>query len=120
MTALRPFLALFIVGGLNVDAVAAGSSDLEVLEHVWHRCVQEAYVRQSPRQSQAGAQRNALDECREYEDRLVAATLIEHARQDEADRRADRALTIRVGVWAATAAAYVVDPFTSWWQNRQR
>lgn len=91
--------------------------DLAALEEAWHGCVREAYLRQPAGQSRAGAQRNVLDECREHEDRLVAATMLEQARADEAARRAGLPLTARAGRWAASVAAYVVDPVTSWLQG---
>lgn len=108
-------LALSVIGGS--PGAAAATRDLETLEAAWHGCVRDAYARQPPGQSRAGAQRNVLDECREHEDRLVAATMREHAREDEAARRAGLPLTVRAGSWAASVAAYVVDPVTSWLQG---
>lgn len=123
---LAQLLALFVIGG-SLGAAAAGTHEFgffgetRILEEAWHGCVREAYARQPAGQSRAGAQRNVLDECREHEDRLVAATMREQAREDEAARRAGRAPTARVGVgtwaWAASVAAYVVDPVTSWLQG---
>lgn len=111
---LAPFVALSVIGA---GPAAAGTRDLETLEETWHGCVREAYARQPPGQSRAGAQRNVLDECREHEDRLVAATMQEQAREDEAARRAGLPLAVRAGTWAASVAAYVVDPVTSWLQG---
>ena len=124
---LAQFLALSVIGG-SLGAAAAGTRDLELpegtrtLEAAWHGCVREAYARQPSGQSRAGAQRNVLDECREHEDRLVAATMREQAREDEAARRAGLPLAVRAGAgtwaWAASVAAYVVDPVTSWLKGR--
>lgn len=115
---VAPFVALSVIGA---GPAAAGTRDLETLEETWHGCVREAYARQPPGQSRAGAQRNVLDECREHEDRLVAATMREQDRADEAARRAGLPLSIRAGAgtwaWAASVAAYVVDPVTSWLQG---
>ena len=107
-------LALPAIGG---GSAAAGTRDLDALEADWHGCVRAAHARQMPGQSRAGAQRNVLDECREHEDRLVAATMQEQAREDEAARRAGLPLAVRAGTWAASVAAYVVDPVTSWLQG---
>ena len=118
MNAPRLLLALFVIGGSQgAAAAAARTRDLGDLEAAWHDCVREASIRQPPGQSRAGAQRNVLDECREHEDQLVAATMLEHAREDEAARRAGLPLTARAGAWAASVAAYVVDPVTSWLQG---
>ncbi|MBB2960442.1 hypothetical protein [Methylobacterium sp. R2-1] len=114
------FLVLSVIGG-SLGTARAGTGDLEILEEAWYGCVRDAYARQRPGQSRAGMQRNVLDECREQEDRLVAATMREHAREDEAARRAGLPLTVRAGAgtwaWAASVAAYVVDPVTSWLQG---
>ncbi|CAO4148158.1 hypothetical protein GPNCGGLF_LOCUS2826 [Methylorubrum aminovorans] len=109
-------LALSVIGG-SLGAAAAGLHDLDALEAAWHGCVREAYARQRPEQSRVGAQRNTLDECREHEDRLVAATMREQVRADEAARRAGLPLSVRAGAWAASVAAYVVDPVSSWLQG---
>ena len=123
---LAQLLALSVIGG-SLGAAAAGTREFgffeetRILEEAWHGCVREAYARQPAGQSRAGAQRNVLDECREHEDRLVAATMREQAREDEAARRAGRAPIVRAGggtwAWAASVAAYVVDPVTSWLQG---
>lgn len=122
---LRLRCALLVIGAtLGAQAAAAQTRDLphdlDALEQAWHGCVREAYARQVPNQSRAGAQRNVLDECREHEDTLVAATMTLREREDEAARRAGLPLTIRAGAWAASVAAYVVDPVASWLQGRQR
>ncbi|GJE66113.1 hypothetical protein LNAOJCKE_3327 [Methylorubrum aminovorans] len=109
-------LALSVIGG-SLGAAAAGLHDLDTLEAAWHGCVREAYARQRPEQGRVGAQRNTLDECREHEDRLVAATMREQVRADEAARRAGLPLSVRAGAWAASVAAYVVDPVSSWLQG---
>lgn len=119
---LAQLLALSVIGG-SLGAAAAGTREFgffeetRILEEAWHGCVREAYARQPAGQSRAGAQRNVLDECREHEDRLVAATMQEQAREDEAARRAGLPLAVRAGTWAASVAAYVVDPVTSWLQG---
>ncbi|BAU90188.1 hypothetical protein MPPM_1583 [Methylorubrum populi] len=123
---LAQLLALSVIGG-SLGPAAAGTRDRELseqtrsLEAVWHGCLREAYARQRPGQSRAGAQRNVLDECRAHEDRLVAATMREQAREDEAARRSGLPLAVRAGAgtwaWAASVAAYMVDPVTSWWQG---
>ena len=113
-------LALLVIGSsLGAGPAAAQTQDLDGLERAWHGCVREAYARQTPGQSRAGAQRNVLDECRAHEDSLVAATMALREREDEAARRAGLPLTIRAGAWAASVAAYVVDPVASWLQGRQ-
>jgi hypothetical protein len=114
--ALSLALALSATGG-SPGAAAAGLHDLDALEAAWHGCVRETYARQRPEQDRAGAQHNTLDACREHEDRLVAATMREQVRADEAARRPGLPLTARAGAWAASVAAYVVDPVTSWLQG---
>ena len=60
---------------------------------------------------------------REGEDLAGAAILaapagdVEGPREDEAARRAGLPLAVRAGTWAASVAAYVVDPVTSWLQG---
>ncbi len=116
----RALVLLLIGASLPALPATAQTHALESLETAWHSCVREAALRQPAGQSRAGAQRNILDECREHEDRLVAATMSEHARQDEAARRDGLPLTVRAGAWAASVAAYVVDPVTSWLQGWRR
>ncbi len=89
------------------------ASDPAALEQAWRSCVREAYAHQSPAQGRAGSQRNALDECQEREDAVVAALMTARTGDGEAGRGA-RSLPARARAWAASVAAYVVDPVSSW------
>lgn len=108
-----PVLAVLL--SLNALPCAAAqaprAADPAALEQAWRDCVREAYAHQPPAQGRAGSQRNALDECKEREDAVVAALMA--ARDVEAGRDA-RSLPARARAWAASVAAYVVDPVSSW------
>lgn len=108
-----------IAGGSTMQAEATQPPDIDALEHAWHGCVREAYVRQPRGQSRAGAQRNVLDECREHEDALIAAVMDRQSGRDDLAYRYGL-LTARAGAWAASVAAYVVNPLTSWFDRPQR
>lgn len=89
------------------SALAAELTDLPTMEKAWHSCVRQAYDQQPEQGSRAGRERNALDECKVYENRYVAALMA--TRPDNAD--------MPVHGWARTWAAYVafvVDPVTAW------
>ena len=110
-------LALAALLSLGVLPCAAAqvplpAADPAALEQAWRGCVREAYAHQSPVQGRAGSQRNALDECKAREDAVVAALMA--ARADEAAGRGARSLPARARAWAASVAAYVVDPVSSW------
>ncbi|GJE60004.1 hypothetical protein [Methylobacterium trifolii] len=115
------FILVLIGAASPPNAVGAAaptglSADLTALEQAWNGCVREAFARQPAVQSRAGSQRNALDECKPYEDAFVAARMAE----DGAVRRGNRSLPDRAKAWAATVAAYVMDPLTSWIELRRR
>jgi len=100
--ALCPSLAL------PLGAVSA-APDVAALERAWTTCVRESFVGQPAIQGKAGAQRNALDACKEREDAYVAALMAERAAGD-----GQRTMAARAREWAASMAAYVVDPVSSW------
>lgn len=101
------------------EAAAASISpdELQRLEQTWHRCLREAYVHQPAGQSRAGNQRNALDECEEQENAYVAASM---AAQAASRAAGDRSLPARARGWAASVAAYMLDPITDWIRNLKR
>jgi phosphotransacetylase len=89
------------------SALAAEPADLPAMEKAWHSCVREAYDRQPERESRAGRERNALDECKPHEDAYVAVLMA--TRPNDADAP--------MNGWARTWAAYVafvVDPVKAW------
>lgn len=114
----RPVLRLVLA---LAAALAAGPSlglsagpatvpgEIERLEQAWHQCLREAYAHQPAGQSRAGDQRNALDACREREDALVTALMTTRG-----GTQAERSLGARARSWAASVAAYVLDPVSSW------
>ncbi|AWN37998.1 hypothetical protein [Methylobacterium radiodurans] len=114
----RPVLRLVLA---LAGALAAGPSlglgtgptrpqgEIERLEQAWHQCLREASGHQPPGQSRAGDQRNALDACREREDAVVAALMAARG-----GTQAERSLGARARSWAASVAAYVLDPVSSW------
>lgn len=110
----KPVLSLFVVlasAGSGAAVVAASAADeLQRLEQAWHRCLREAYAHQPPGQSRAGDQRNALDECQGREDAYVAALV--SAQGAEGPTRAQP--PNRARGWAASVAAYMLDPITAW------
>ena len=110
MFALAALLSLPILPGAAAEAPRP--VDPAALEQAWRGCVREAYAHQSPAQGRAGSQRNALDECKAREDAVVAALMA--ARTDDAAGRGARSLPARARAWAASVAAYVVDPVSSW------
>ena len=110
MFALAVLLSLRVLPGAAAEAPR--SADPAALEQAWRGCVREAYAHQSPSQGRAGSQRNALDECKAREDAVVAALMA--ARTDDAAGRGARSLRARARAWAASVAAYVVDPVSSW------
>lgn len=95
-------------------ARAAYGEDLAGLERSWKDCVRNAFTHQPPGQSRAGGQRNALDECQSREDAYVRAVMDAQASGEEEARRGGRTMTARAREWAASVAAYVVDPVSSW------
>lgn len=109
---------LFVLLSLTVLPCAAAqapqAADPAALEQAWHGCVREAFAHQSPAQSRAGSQRNALDECKAREDAFVAALMATRGTEGEAGRSGTRSLPARARAWAASVAAYVVDPVSSW------
>lgn len=103
-----------LVIGLGVlTRSAASAADPAGLETAWHDCVREAFAHQPVTQSKAGSQRNALDECKEKENAFVAALGVE-AREDRAASQSGASLPARARAWAASVAAYVLDPVSSW------
>lgn len=104
-------LAFILMSTGSGSALDAAQDEVRRLERSWHRCLREAYAHQSAGQSRAGDQRNALDECQEREDAYVAATLAAQAADGAAG---DRSLPSRARGWAASVAAYVLDPITDW------
>ncbi|MDP4004139.1 hypothetical protein [Methylobacterium sp. NEAU K] len=96
-----------LAGAGPASALTAEPADPRALEQAWHRCLREAYAHQPTGQSQAGDERNALDQCRAQEDAYVAAVMAAGpAGTDE-----------HPAAWARTWAAYVVyvvDPVKAW------
>lgn len=91
----------------STGRAAAEPVGLSGLESAWHACLRESYAHQPPRQSRAGSERNALDECRGHEDAYVAAIMAARA-------EGDRPFSAQARAWAASVAAYVWDPVTAW------
>lgn len=118
MRSLILITALLGVGIVQAPALdrqaAAHPGDLAGLERSWKTCVRDAFGHQPPGQSRAGGQRNALDECQQQEDDYVKAVLEAQASEDAEARRGGRTMTARAREWAASVAAYVVDPVSSW------
>ncbi|KQO65993.1 hypothetical protein ASG60_02950 [Methylobacterium sp. Leaf469] len=83
--------------------------DVAALERAWTTCVRDSFAEQPALQGKAGAQRNALDACKEREDAYVAALMAERAGGD-----GNRTIVARAREWASSMAAYVVDPVSSW------
>ena len=52
---------------------AVAAPDVPALERAWTACVRESFAEQPAIQGKAGAQRNALDACKDREDAYVAA-----------------------------------------------
>jgi hypothetical protein len=94
--------------GLALDVA---QDELRRIEQAWHRCLREAYTHQPAGQSQAGDQRNALDECQEREDSYVAAVM---AAQAPGAPGRDQPAPTRSHGWASSVAAYVLDPISAW------
>ncbi len=109
--ALTAGIALAPASGI---ARAAQATDVAALERAWKDCVREAFTHQPLGQSKAGGQRNALDECQAQEDAYVQAVMDARAIDEEEARRGGRTITARAREWAASVAAYVVDPVSSW------
>ena len=106
-------LILALVGVGPTSALAAEPADLPGMERAWHGCVREAYDRQPEQGSRPSRQRGALDECKEHEDRYVAALMA--TRPDDAGAS--------MSGWARTWAAYVsfmVDPVKAWIEALRR
>jgi len=95
---------LFVLPG-----AAMAGADVPALERAWTACVRETFAEQPAFQGKAGAQRNALDACKEQEDAYVAALMAERAAGGR-----DRTMVMNAREWAASMAAYVVDPVSSW------
>ncbi|GJD30673.1 hypothetical protein PMNALOAF_1923 [Methylobacterium adhaesivum] len=95
---------LFVLPG-----AAMAGADVPALERAWTACVRETFAEQPAFQGKAGAQRNALDACKEQEDAYVAALMAERAAGGR-----DRTMVMKAREWAASMAAYVVDPVSSW------
>ena len=100
-TERHPVHAWAILLGLLVAspaaALTAAPGDPQTLEQAWHSCIREAFAHQPTGQSQAGNERNALDECRAHEDALVAALMTERPRS----------------MWAR-AWTTISEPMTNW------
>lgn len=110
-------LAAFLSIGPAGESAAAGQrsdppGDLAALERSWHDCVREAFRRQPRTRSRAASERSALDECQAGEDAYVAAAMRAEAYGDDPGLR--RGLTERARAWAASVAAGVIDPVSSW------
>ncbi len=119
---LVPTLAGLLAGLLTVGpsvGLSAGPGPapghVERLEQAWHQCLREAYSHQPAGQSRMGDQRNALDACREREDALVTALM-----SARGGTQAERSLGARARSWAASVAAYVLDPVSSWFGTPRR
>lgn len=107
-------VGMVAVLGLWSGPAAADPRALAVVERAWKECIREAFTHQPAAQSRAGSQRNALDECKAREDAYVKAVMADQAAEDEEARRGGRTMTARAREWAASVAAYVVDPVSSW------
>lgn len=101
---------LVLILALSAPSGAAmAGADVPALERAWTSCVRAAFAEQPAFQGKAGSQRNALDACKEQEDAYVAALMAERGAGGR-----DRTITARAREWAASMAAYVVDPVSSW------
>ena len=101
---------LVLILALSAPSGAAmAGADVPALERAWTSCVRAAFAEQPAFQGKAGSQRNALDACKEQEDAYVAALMAERATGD-----GTRTMATRAREWAASMAAYVVDPVSSW------
>ncbi|WP_244612789.1 hypothetical protein [Methylobacterium symbioticum] len=105
----KSVLSLFAI--LMSASPGLAQDELRRIEQAWHRCLREAYMHQPAGQSQAGDQRNALDECQEREDTYVAAVM---AAQAPGAPRRDQPAPTRSHGWASSVAAYVLDPISAW------
>lgn len=114
---MRPLVIVSALVAFELGAAVSSASSAAApaaLEQAWHGCVPDVFAHQNLRQSKAGAQRNALDECKDREDAFVAAMMAVQANEEEAARRSGRSLPARARAWAASVAAYVADPISSW------
>lgn len=105
-------LLVALVGAEPASALAAEPANLPALERAWHGCVRAAYDRQPEQGNRLGRERNALDECKDHEDRYVAALM---AARPDAD--------LPLGGWARMWTAYVsivVDPVRAWIEALRR
>ena len=119
MIVLCTLLSVGLTGqGASAQIASRPPGDLAALERTWHDCVRAAFQRQPVTQSRAAAQRSALDECQAGEDAYVAAAMRMEGRA--ADRAARRDLTERARAWAASVAAEVIDPVSSWLEALRR
>ncbi|WP_132254039.1 hypothetical protein [Methylobacterium segetis] len=116
----KAVLGILVVLSLPVPATRADETtaghaqDLDSLRHAWHRCVRNAFSGQPESLGKLAAEREALAACKAGEDRYVAALLAARAAEEEAARREGRTLVSRARAWAASIAAYVIDPVSSW------
>ncbi|MCJ2037044.1 hypothetical protein [Methylobacterium sp. J-068] len=92
--------------------------DLQGLERAWHDCVRAAFARQPRGLSRAASERSALDECQAGEDATVAAAM--RMAGQAAGPGTRRGLTERARAWAASVAAEVIDPVSSWFAGLRR
>lgn len=96
------------------SAVAQSTSDSpserDTLRNDWHRCVREAYAARAPAENRVSAERIALQTCKNFEDALVMAELAARQKPEQSEKKS---ITGRAREWAASVAAYVVDPVSS-------
>lgn len=105
-------IVLVFVGSQSATAEGSllNASERGTLRDDWHRCVREAYAVHVPTESRVSAQRSALLSCKNFEDAYVSAELAARQRPEQGEKKS---ITGRAREWAASVAAYVVDPVTS-------
>lgn len=109
-----PALLIVLTVVPRAAAHEAAVHEAAALEQAWHACLRASLAHQSPAQGRAGSQRNALDACKAREDAFVASLMAARAGEDAAGRTGVPSLPARARAWAASVAASVVDPVSSW------
>ena len=121
---MRSYLLMLILmvlyAGPSSASPANAPPDLPALEQAWHSCVREAYARQPTIESKLAAQRNALDECKDYENTYVMAILAAQLAEEEAQWHRERSASAGATPWASYVDVYVVDPVSSWLRRWSR
>lgn len=111
----RTLLLVAALASVGCQSAAAqdplpNSSERNTLRDDWYRCVRMAYAARMVVESRIPAERSALQSCKNFEDTYVAAELAATQRPEQGE---EKSITGRAREWAASVAAYVVDPVTS-------